>query len=132
MVIRLIGEELDKIDGLSKYEYRFREGDTGELRLYVKQSLSQEDIERLESEIRSQGVVLTAPIVQDARVIVIKFQKAIAPLLIIAGVVGTVVVGLIGWQLFKDGLGLPLWAWIAGGVVAIYALSRRKKWLGNR
>ena len=132
--MQLISESLTpNLDTLTDNEVFFNEGDTGELRLYVDQTLSQEVIKHLESEICSQGVMLTAPITQDARIVVIKFQKAIAPLIIIAGVVGVTIAGLLGWQLFKvSALGLPLWAWVAGGIAAIYAISRRSKWLGKR
>ena len=64
---------------------------------------------------------MTAPIVQDARVVSIKFQKAIAPLLIIAGAVIAIVGGLLGWQIFQySKLGVPIWVWAVAGLGLVY------------
>ena len=124
--MKLIGEDIGhELDSLPKYEGYYKEGDIGELRLYVAETLSEDILGNLEHNIRSQGVVLTAPIIQEARIIVIKFQKAIAPLLIIAGAVGIVVVGIIGWQLWKEPLGIPWWVWIIGGGALAYLLLRK-------
>jgi len=125
----IIGENLTgNITSLPSYEKYFQEGETGELRLYLSSPISQFDIERLEQDILNQGVVLTAPITQDANILSIKFQKAIAPLVIIAiaaGAVGLVASGLVGWQIFKTTqAGVPLWVWGIGGVALLYLLLR--------
>ena len=126
----LVAEELSgNISSLPDYEPYFGEGDTGELRLYLEHSLYQEEIEQLEQEILNQGVILTESITQDARILVIKFQKAIAPLMIIAIVVGgfaVVIGGLLGWQIFRSvSMGVPLWVWLVGGGALLYLLLRK-------
>ena len=129
--MELVGEGLSGLTGLSSYEAYFSEGDSGELRFYLDRSLYQDKIDQLETEILGQGVVLTAPIAQDAGMLIIKFQKAIAPLLIIGGAIVAVVGSVVGWQLLKpETLGLPLWAWV-GGIGLLY-IMRGKKWLGKR
>ena len=132
--LKLIGESLSgDLNTLSGYESYFNEGDTGELRLYLNNELSQERIDTLEREICNQGVMLTAPIIQDARILVIKFQKAIAPLLIIGGAIVVIIGSVIGWQVFRSTqLGVPIWVWILGGVTIGYIILRRKKWLGKQ
>lgn len=125
--MKLIGENLSSgLSSLPGYEAYYKEGDIGELRLYVSQPLSDETIEQLESEIISKGVYLTEPIAQDARVVIIKFKKTIAPLLIIAGAIAAIGVGLLGWQIFKlTALGVPIWAWIVGGGALLYLVLRK-------
>ena len=124
--MELIGEHLGQdLGDLESYEVYFGEGSKGELRFYVENPLSLETIEQLEAEICSQGVYLTGPIEQVSRVVIIPFEKRIAPLLIIAGVVGAVVVGLLGWQIWKmTVLGIPLWVIGIGGIALLYLLFR--------
>ena len=124
----LIAEELsNSISSLPNYEVYFSEGDTGELRLYLERPLYQGEIDQLEQQILSQGVVLTEPIMQDTRIVSIKFQKTIAPLVIIAIAIVAVITGLLGWQIWKSvQLGVPLWLWaIAGGAVLYLLLSSK-------
>ena len=125
--MELIAESLgNNLSNLSDYENKFSEGALGELRIYLDRPLYQNEIDQIEYDIRSQGVILTAPIVQDARVLVIKFKKAIAPLAIIAIAVGGILAvgaGLLGWQIWKSTqLGVPLWAWLIGGAALVYLL----------
>ena len=128
--MKLVAESLSgNLDTLASYE-PFNEGDTGELRVYLEKTLSQEEIVKLETKICNQGAILTEPLVQDARILVIKFKKAIAPLPIIAGVLAGIAV--LGWQLFSETTPIPLWAWVLGGFVIGYTVLRRKKWLGKR
>ena len=127
MELELVAENLGSdISFLGDYEVCYQEGDTGELRLYVDQPLSYDDVSQLEYEICSQGVVLIGPIKQDARVVVISFQKAIAPLAIIAIIVGGIVAiaaGLLGWQIFKySKLGVPVIVWVVGLGALAYLL----------
>ncbi len=118
----LIAEELGgSLARLPDYEAYFATGDTGELRLYLVSPMSQEDILQMEQEILSQGVVLTAPIVQDANILVIKFRKVSTPLIIMVSVIGVV---LQGWQLFKMDGGIPLWALVAGVAILGYFMWR--------
>lgn len=116
------------IQTLPNYEAYFAEGDTGELRLYLMGPMYQGDIDTLEQSIRSQGVVLTAPIRQDARVLMIQFKKAIAPLVILAAAVAAIAAvgsGIVGWQIFKTvQAGVPLWVWLVGGAALAYLLFR--------
>ena len=131
--MELIAEHLGSdITTLSDYESYYQEGDKGELKLYLDRMLYQDEIKQLEYELCNQGVMLTAPITQDARILVIKFQKAIAPLLIIGGAIAVLVVGIVGWQLLKTSVSnIPVWTWLLGGAV-IYHIIRRKKWLGKQ
>jgi len=126
MELKLIGENLGQdLSTLSQYEAYFNEGDTGELRVYLDRQLSQDEINQLEYELCSQEVVLTEPIAQDARILVIKFQKAIAPLLIIGGAIVAIVGVVLGWQIFKlTQWGIPLWTILIGGAALFYLLFR--------
>ena len=121
----LVAEELSSdLSSLQNYEVFFNEGDTGELRLYLSDELYQGDIIELENMITEQGVILTEPIRQYARILSIKFKKEIAPLLIIVGAVVVVVGGLLGWQIFKTTqLGVPLWVWAVCGIAIIYLIT---------
>ncbi len=123
----LVGESLSQdLTGLSQYETQYNEGDTGEVRVYLSGQLDNEALRAIEDKIRGQGLVLTGPITQDARVLVIPFKKAIAPLAIIAIVVGAVaLVGstILGWQIFKSvQAGVPLWVWGIGGAALLYLI----------
>jgi len=124
----LVAEHLgDDLSLLPDYEVNFGEGDRGEIRLYLAEPLTQEQVDSIETELCSQGVVLTGPVVQDARVLSIKFEKRIAPLLIIGGVVAAVVAGLLGWQIFKTTqMGVPWWLWAVGIGSILYLLFRTK------
>ena len=132
--MELIGESLsNNLSNLSSYEVYFKEGDTGELRVYLERSLYQDEMDCIQTEILSQGVILIAPVTQDARILVIKFRKTIAPLLIIGGAIAAIVIGTIGWQLLRtETAGIPLWTWITGVGFILYTVSRRKKWRGKR
>ena len=123
--MKLIAENLgEDLSTLENYEVYYNEGDRGEARLYVSESLTEEQLQLIEGEILSQGVVLTEPIYQVARCVHINFEKRLAPLAIIAIVVGGIVVvvgGLLGWQIFKSTqLGVPLWVWGIAGAALIY------------
>ena len=126
--MELIGEHLgEDLSTLGSYETYFGEGDKGEVRFYLSEPLTDSQIEEIESELCRQEVVLTGPIVQDAKIVYIKFQKAIAPLIIIAAIVGAIGTGLVGWQIFSTAkLGVPVWAWVIGGGALLYLLLRTK------
>ena len=123
----IVAEKIgNDVSSLSEYEKYFAEGDTGELRVYLDRTLYQDEIEQLEQEIQSQGVI--AFVTQDARMLIIKFRKALAPLVIIAAAVAAISAagaGVVGWQIFKTTkMGVPLWAWIVGGAALAYLLLR--------
>ena len=104
-------------------EKLFAEGESGEMRLYIDRMLPEYQLAEIEREITSRGVVLTAPIAQEGSILSVKFQKAIAPLLIIAAAVAAFA-ALIGWQIFKEHWGIPWWIWLAGGGAVLYLMFR--------
>ena len=121
----LVKEKLgNDLSTLPDCESKIKEGSRGELRLYVDRALLQEEMEQLENEILSQGVILTDSIKQYARVVIIKFEKRIAPLLIIALAIGAIGVGVLGWQLWSSD-GVPLWVWGVGIGALLYFVLRR-------
>jgi len=128
--MELIGEYLGQdLSSLPNYEVYYGEGDRGEVRFYVDRMLSEEKIQELQDRILNEGVVLTEPIQQNSRIISIKFEKRLAPLAIIAIVVGGIVAigaGLLGWQIWKTTqMGVPLWVWLVGGGALLYLLLRK-------
>ena len=128
----IIAEKLGDLSSLSNYESKFGEGDTGELHLYLDRILYANEITQLEQMIIRQGVVLTEPIVQDARMVVIKFRKEIAPLLIIGGAVVAIVGSVLGWQIWKTSqMGVPVWVWGVGGIALLYLMTRTKAGQGG-
>ena len=124
--MKLVAEKLgNDLSSLSDYESQFREGDKGELRLYVDRPLYQDELEQLGSEILGQGVNLTDTIKQDARIVMIRFEKRIAPLLIIALAVGALGVGILGWQMWQTTMrGVPLWVWGVGIGALLYLIRK--------
>ena len=128
--MELIGEYLGQdLSSLPNYEVYYGEGDRGEVRFYVDRMLSEEKIQELQDRILNEGVVLTEPITEVARIVSIKFEKRLAPLAIIAIAVGVVVVAVgavIGWQIFKTiQWGVPVWVWLVGGGALLYLLLRK-------
>lgn len=90
---------------LGQYEDRFQEGDKGELRVNLRWGLPQAMVDGIDSTIRSQGVKLWDKVFQHSSpgsTLVVRFQKGIAPLAIVAIAVAVVGVFLIvGWSLQK-------------------------------
>jgi len=126
----LVAEQLtNNFDEVPQYESKFAEGDTGELHIYLQNDLNEEQIDILQQDILSKGVVLTAPIVQDARILIIKFKKALAPLSIIASSMSLVASTLVGWQIYKtSGTAIPNWLWFAlGGVILVTIAASTKR-----
>ena len=129
--MELVAESLEghALIDLANYNRFYNEGDTGKVSIFMDSDLTDEEIIDIENAIRSEGVVLTGPIQQDARMLVVPFRVAMWPLAVIGGIVATVG-GVIGWQLFKDRVtswlaapfGVPIWVWILGAasVVALY------------
>ena len=129
--MKLVAEQLgNNITSIAVHESAFAEGDKGELAVYLSRPLTQDDIFSLEQNILSQGVVLTEPIAQDSGILVIKFQKAMAPLLIIGIAVAAVAIsvsGVLGWQIFKltpEQASVQLWSIL--GLAFAYWLFKNK------
>ena len=120
----LIAEHLgSEVTNLGSQEYKFNEGDRGEVNLFMTEPISSEMLIQLEDYIIGQGVTLTAPIAQDAGMISIQFEKRLAPLAIIAlGIlaVGVVGAGILGWQILKAVSEIPTFVWAIGGMLLVY------------
>ena len=98
------------------------EGQTGELRLYLDEQLSEGQLQALQDNLLSQGLILLAPLVQISRIVSIKFRKEVDPMLIIVSSFSQVAVGILGWQL----LGMPTtptWVWLGAGLAGLWFLS---------
>ena len=129
--MELIGEYLGQdLSLLPNYETYLSEGDRGEVRFYVDRQVSEEKIQELQDSLLSEGVTLTEPISQIARVLLIKFEKRLAPLAIIAIVVGGIIAagaGLLGWQIWKTTqMGIPIWVWVVAGGALLYLIFTSK------
>ena len=119
----LIAEGSD-IQSLVTQEVLYQEGDRGEVRLYLNTEMSESAVTQITSDLMAKGVVLTGPIIAESRILSIRFEKRIAPLVIIvAALLGS---GVIGWQLFKPKwgapLGIPVWVWATGAGLLVYVL----------
>ncbi len=110
---------------LEACESLLSEGQNGQVRLYLDRSITPLELQQVEDTIVGQGVVLTQPIQAAETIMVISFQKAIAPLAIIVGAVGLVAAVVLGWQLMSNFLGIPVWMWLVGGGLLVWALARR-------
>ena len=115
-----------QLKDITENEALFSEHDMGELRLYMTEKLSDENLSKIEDDIIKSGVILTEPITQEAHILSIHFQKAIAPLLIIVGVIGAIGVGVAGWQLLKLE-NIPWWVWVGGGLMGLMLLIELRR-----
>lgn len=71
----LIAENLtSNLSSVSNYENSFKHGETGEFHLYLKELLSQDQIDAIKYELLSQGIIILG-IEQDAGKLIISFQK---------------------------------------------------------
>ena len=124
--MNVVAEDLtNSLTGLADCDDMFSEGECGELLIYLERDLSDTEVDQIEQGLCDQGVVLTKPVACDARVLVIGFQKAIPPLVIIASLG---IAGVIGWQLFKNMASITKWALIIGtGIAVTYMLARTIK-----
>ena len=122
----IVAEQIsDSLDGVLRYESSFNEGDIGELHIYLQNDLEQDKINELQQSILVTGVVLIDEIRQDARKLIIRFQKAMPPLLAISSSVSMIAGFIIGWQLLQDvKAGLPLYVWAIIGGLTLYILSQ--------
>jgi len=150
MKMQLVGENRGSdLESLPEYEADYKEGDRGEIRLYLSEPIDTNTIRQIEDELLSQGVALTENIRQDAGILAIRFRKSLAPLAIVAIVVGGLVVVagiLIGWQIFRlKYAGVPTWVIVVGAAAALYLILTSKpakatgraavgagKWAGKR
>jgi hypothetical protein len=129
----IITENTNDLNDLGKYEVYFNEYDTGELRIFVDEPISLGVVAELQDKILAQGVVLTAPIVYDENgIIIIRFQKALAPLIIIGAALAAVGItgSVISWQLIKTKLSnVPglIWALAIGSVFFLILSSEPAK-----
>ena len=124
--MQLIAQGLD-ITELEQSESLLAEGEAGEVRLYLSQEPTIEQLQALQDGLLERGVILTEPIAYDARIVSIKFVKGIAPLVIVGLVVGGLFATGIGWQVFKaTRAGIPLWVIGLGGAALLYLLLRSK------
>ena len=124
--MQLVAQGLD-INKLEQSESLLAEGEAGEVRLYLSQEPTIEQLQELQDGLLERGVILTEPIAYDARIVSVKFRKGIAPLVIIGLVVGGLFATGIGWQVFKaTRAGIPLWVIGLGGAALLYLLLRSK------
>ena len=94
--------------------------ESGELRVYLSNELTQDEIEHM------SGVGIVD---YDCRVLRIKLNGN--TLSSINSVISAVTKDVIGWQLLKNAV-IPLWGWILGGLTVGYLIFRRKQCLGCR
>ena len=120
----IIAEKLgNDVSSLPSYESHYKEGDTGELIVYLHRPLDYEELEQMKTEIKDKGINLEY-IQQDAKMLIIGFRKQSFPLTVIVGALISVAAVILGWQLFKAVSTIPAWAWILGGVVGTYCVIR--------
>lgn len=123
IVAEYLGEDLS---GMRNAEALFNELDFGEARIFVSKQYSPAELDSVQAEIERRGVRLTGNVTQSGQFVSIPFQKAIAPLAIIAVVAAvTLAAGgaILGWQIVKSTkMGVPIWVWGLGGLAVTYLL----------
>ena len=112
----LLGEGIS-ISHLPQMEARLPEGSTGELRLYLENPVTQSEIDTLQENLSG---VLTGPIHQVSRVLIIPYRKSFGPLLLIIAALALIPLVVLGWQLFKSLQNIPLWVWLAAAGLVTY------------
>jgi len=126
--MQLIAQGLNVAE-MERAESLLTEGDAGEVRLYLSQEPTQQQLQSLQDGLLERGVILTEPIAYDARILSIRFVKGIAPLIVIGlvvGGIGTLLAGITGWQVFRmTRAGIPLWVIGVGGAALLYLLVLR-------
>ena len=116
------GQSLTELEAC---ESLLSEGQSGQVRLYMDRSLTSLELQQVEDTIVGQGVILTQPIQAAETIVVVSFQKAIAPLTIIVAAVGLVAAAVLGWQLMSEFWGIPVWMWLLGGGLLVWALKSK-------
>ena len=123
--MNLIAEGLSLAE-LEACESLLPEGQKGEVRIYFDRSLTPSEVQQIANEILAEGVVLTGSVKTVDGILAISFQKMLAPLAIIVAVVGGLAIAtILGWQLMSDFVGIPVWMWIVGGGLLVWALGKR-------
>lgn len=126
----IVAEKLgNDLSSLPNYDNYYKQGESGELVVYVQRPLDYEELEQLETRVIEKGIDLQY-VKQDAKMLVIGFRRQSFPLAILAGALAVLTGIILGWQLFKT-VTVPTWVWVAGGVVGIFCIyktvTRRKK-----
>lgn len=125
---------------LPDYEGLLEEGQKAEVTLYLTEEVGQEVLDQIYDGLVARGVVLTDDVIEALGrepKISIRFQKAIAPLVIIAGVIGGIVfLPFIVWQwrlalmppgeLIKTVI-LPIGLLAVGGIVLIAVIMKPER-----
>ena len=128
----IIGQSLKgDLSGIGECERYLNEGDIGEVRIYLKNEASQEQLQQIEKDILLQGVTLNGHVTEIVNCVIVPFIKKSSPLAAIASV-GTDLTNndIIGWQIIKTSLStVPTWVWWAGGlgIFAITMTALRKR-----
>ena len=125
---------------LPNYENLLEEGQKAEVTLYLTEEVGQEVLDQIYDGLAARGVVLTDDVIgtlgREPK-ITIRFQKAIAPLVIIAGVIaGVAFLPFIIWQwrlalmppaeLIKTVI-LPIGLLAIGGLVLIAVITKPER-----
>lgn len=138
-MLELIAEgDSPNINSIANYESKFAEGDKGQLNFYVNKDMTSEEVSIYQNLISKAGVKLTSSVTCEGRVLSIPFQKAIAPLVIIIGIIVLIIAIIIGWQLFKEKkpitevelFGIPIWV-LGVGALGILLLLISKPGQGQ-
>ena len=100
-----------------------REGEEGEIRVYLSEQLSRDELRVIQDELLRQGVVLTSSVYVVSNVLVIPFRKEFDPLGTIKTVLDFITTPFqIAWQIIKTTSSIPWWAWIGGIGIGAYLL----------
>lgn len=121
------GGVLDLIN-IGQYEDQFAEGDHGILDLHLSITPPDFVVSALETAIRGAGVILDGidVIPEDSSHMRIRFQKGIAPLMLVAAAVAASIVlfaAIIAWKLSKVSPAVITWQLVLIIVLAIVAAS---------
>ena len=112
---------------LRDYDASFKEGETGNIRLFLKSPVSNAVVSGLESALKTAGMTLNGHVTQTTRspaVIRIPFKRTLPPLAIAAIVIvaiAAICVLLLSWNVSKD-VGLPKRYTIPLTILAVIAL----------
>ena len=99
---------------------------SGELHIITSGVILDDVLAKMQSDITAQGVKLTAPITQDAGVVVIKFDQGasitpsigfLIPLAIITASIVTLGGVITGWQVVRKVEAVPKLVWVGLGSV---------------
>ena len=110
---------------------------SGELHIITSGVILDDVLAKMQSDITAQGVKLTAPITQDAGVVVIKFDQGasitpsigfLIPLAIITASIVTLGGVITGWQVVRKVEAVPKLVWVGlGSVLFLLILMELRK-----